>query len=281
MPSPDGSPVVLIERRGPALWLTMNRPDKLNAISQEMIAELRAALGTAAANDDIRVVVLRGAGRAFSAGYDIAASVGGTEGGTSMAGATAWMWRSRLADEVALTMEIFHFPKPTIALVHGWTLAGACELMMACDLAIATEDAMLGEPEIRYGSGPVTLLMPFVMGMRKTKQLLMTGEAMDARTAEAHGLINEVVPTDELEAAGERYIRLLAMVPPAVMVMTKKAINKAYEVQGLMTAVDYNIEASAILNGAETPEQQEFAEIARTRGLKAALAWRDERFGKL
>ncbi|MEA2623406.1 MAG: hypothetical protein QOH61_2316 [Chloroflexota bacterium] len=280
MPNPDGSAVVLSERRGPAVWLTMNRPDKLNAISQEMVLELRAALGRAAADDEVRVVVLRGAGRAFSAGYDIAASLTGSEGGKSMVGATAWMWRSRLANEIALTMELFHFPKPTIAVVHGWTLAGACELMMACDLAVASEDAMLGEPEIRYGSGPVTLLMPFVMGMRKTKQLLLTGEAIDARTAEIHGLVNTVVPATELEAAAERYVRLLATVPPAVMQLTKKAINKAYEMQGLVNAVDYNMEASAILNGADTPEQQEFAEIARTSGLKAALAWRDERFGK-
>lgn len=279
MPNPDGSPVLLVEKRPHSLWITLNRPHKLNALSAELVRLLRAAIREAAADDEVRVVVLRGAGRAFSAGYDIEEETTGGEVGEGLAEATPWRWRQDLQAAVDTTMEIFHFPKPTIAMVHGWTLAGACELMMACDLAIAAEDAKVGEPEIRYGSGPVTLVMPFVLGMRKTKELLLTGDHLDARTAEAFGLVTKVVPAEELEPTVERYVRVMAQVPPAVMQLTKRAVNKAYDFAGLGHAVDYNVENSTILNTAETPEQQEWDRIVKERGLKAALAWRDERFG--
>ena len=279
MPNPDGSPVLLVEKRPHSLWLTLNRPHKLNALSHELVEALDAALRTAADDDEVRVVVLRGAGRAFSAGYDLAEEGSGAADDEASMKASPWRWRQELARDIDVTMRLFHLPRPTIAMVHGWALAGACELVMACDLAIASEDAKLGEPEIRYGSGPVTFLMPFVLGMRKTKELLFTGDHLDARSAEAFGLVTRVVPADELEATVERYVRTMAQVAPAVMQLTKRAVNRAYEFAGLLHAVHYNLENSTILNAAGTPEQQEWDRIVKERGLKAALAWRDDRFG--
>ncbi len=264
---------VLLERRGPAAWLTLNRPDKLNAIDTGMVAALRAALAEAAADDAVKIVVLTGAGRAFSAGYDMAEEVA-----LDVRGADAW--HALLSEDVAMTMELWSLPKPTLAAVRGWCLAGACEVAMACDLVVAAEDARFGEPEIRYGSGPVTLLMPFVLGQKKTNELLFTGDAIEAREAERLGLVNRVVPGEELEAAVDELVRKIAPTPLPVLRLTKLALTRAYETMGLRSAVAANLDLSAVLNAADTPEQREFDRIAAAEGLKAALAWRDARYGE-
>jgi enoyl-CoA hydratase/carnithine racemase len=146
---------------------------------------------------------------------------------------------------------------------------------MACDLVVAAEDARFGEPEIRYGSGPVALLMPFVLGQKKTNELLLTGDTIDAAEAHRVGLVNRVVPGDELEQAVTELVRKIAPTPLATLRLTKIALTRAYEAMGLRAAVSANLDLSAILNAAESPEQKEFDLIAAERGLKAALAWRD------
>jgi enoyl-CoA hydratase len=267
------SDVVLYERRGPAAWVTLNRPNKLNAISGEVVRRLRESWRQAAEDDDVKVVVLTGAGRAFSAGYDIAEEVEQEIEG-------AERWHEVLAEDVELTMELWALPKPTIAAVRGWCLAGACELAMACDLVVAADDAQFGEPEIRYGSGPVTLLMPFVLGQKKTNELLFTGDAISATEAERLGLVNAVVAPDALEDAVNALVAKIAPTPLPVLRLTKLALVRAQEAMGLRTAVAANLDISAMLNAAETPEQQEFDRITAEQGLKAALAWRDSRYGE-
>jgi enoyl-CoA hydratase len=263
--------LVLSDRRGPVLWLTLNRPEKLNALSYALVRELRAALRAAGADDEVKVVVVTGAGRAFSAGYDLSEEAESrTEGADG--------WRRILADDVELTLELWSLPKPTIAAVRGWCLAGGCDLAMACDLIVAAEDARFGEPEIRYGSGPVTLLMPFLLGQKKTNELLFTGDAIDAAEAERIGLVNRVVPEDELEQAVEGLVRKIVPTPLPVLRLTKLALLRAYEAMGLRSAVLANLDLSAILNAADTPEQRRFDEIVSAEGLKAALAWRDSRY---
>jgi len=265
--------VVLYERRGPAAWVTLNRPDKLNAISGEVVTRLRECWKQAIEDDEVKVVVLTGAGRAFSAGYDISEEVE-----QNIVGAESW--HDVLAHDVALTMELWELPKPTIAAVKGWCLAGACELAMACDLVVAADDAQFGEPEIRYGSGPVTLLMPFVLGQKKTNELLFTGDAISATEAERLGLVNAVVAVDALEDAVNALVAKIAPTPLPVLRLTKLALVRAQEAMGLRAAVAANLDISAMLNAADTPEQQEFDQIAATQGLKAALQWRDSRYGE-
>jgi enoyl-CoA hydratase len=267
------SDVVLYERRGPAAWVTLNRPNKLNAISGEVVRRLRESWCQAAEDDEVKVVVLTGAGRVFSAGYDIAEEVEQEIEG-------AERWHEVLAEDVDLTMELWALPKPTIAAVRGWCLAGGCELAMACDLVVAAADAQFGEPEIRYGSGPVTLLMPFVLGQKKTNELLFTGDAISAREAERLGLVNAVVAPDALEDAVNALVAKIAPTPLPVLRLTKLALVRAQEAMGLRTAVAANLDISAMLNAAETPEQQEFDRITAEQGLKAALAWRDSRYGE-
>ena len=263
--------LVIYARRGPAAWLTLNRPDKLNALSYELVRDLRAAIRRASEDDDVKVAVLTGAGRAFSAGFDLS-----EEAESKVEGAE--QWRRILADDVELTLELWALPKPTIAAVRGWCLAGGCELAMACDMIVAAEDARFGEPEIRYGSGPVTLLMPFLLGQKKTNELLFTGDAIDAAEAERIGLVNRVVAGDRLEETVGELVRKIAPTPLAVLRLTKLALLRAYDAMGLRSAVLSNLDLSAILNAADTPEQRKFDEIVSTQGLKAALAWRDSRY---
>jgi len=263
---------VLYERRGAAAWLTLNRPEKLNALDDAIVAGLHEGIDRAAADREVKVLVLTGAGRAFSAGFEI-------ERGPEDKSAEGW--REALEPDIAVTMRLRTLPKPTIAAVRGWCLGGACELAMACDMIVAAEDARFGEPEIRFGSGPVTLLMPFVLGEKKTNELLFTGDAIEAREAERLGLVNRVVPAAGLEPAVDELVRKIAPTPLAVLKLTKLALGRAYEAMGLSQAVTANLELSAILNAVDVPEKREFNRIATEQGLNAALEWRDSLYGSL
>ncbi len=266
--------LILYERRGPSAWITLNRPKKLNAMTDALVDQLEVALDRAEADDEVRIVVLRGAGRAFCAGYDLEQEA--HEGEPSIT-----EWHELLSRDVAVTMKLWALSKPTIAAVHGWCLAGGMEVAMACDLLICTDDARFGEPEVRFGSGPVTLLMPYVLGERRTRELLLTGDTIDAATALAWGLANRVVPADRLEAEVQEWVARIAPTPLRVLQLTKQALNRAQKAMGLLEAVEANLDLSAMLNGAQTPEQQAFYELVRTEGLKAALAWRDQRYGEI
>lgn len=263
--------VVLYESQNGIATITLNRPDKLNAMNSEVVEQLTRRIAEAGADDTVKVVLLAGAGRAFSAGFDINDEV---EDGTE----SPLDWQPVLKRDSDMTMAVWSCPKPTIAVVQGYCLAGGCEVAMACDLIVAAEDAQFGEPEIQYGSGPVTLLMPFVLGQKKTNELLFTGDRIDAQAALTVGLVNTVVPREDLEATAQELARRIAPTPLAVLRLTKQTLNRAYEAMGLREAVNANLDISAILNGANTPEQQEFDKIAKAEGLKAALAWRDARY---
>ncbi|MDX6377028.1 MAG: enoyl-CoA hydratase [Gaiellaceae bacterium] len=266
--------VVVYERRGPSAWITLNRPDKLNALNHALRDALSAALRRAEDDDEVRVVVLTGNGRAFSAGYDMS-----EEAAISLGSAAAW--REELAADVDVTMQLWRLSKPTICLVRGWCLAGGLETAMAADLLLCTPDARFGEPEIRYGSGPVALLMPFVLNQRLTRELLFTGDTIDAEEALRAGLVNRIVAADQIEEEVSRLVARIAPTPLAVLKLTKQALNRAYLCMGLAEAVEANLDLSAILNSAGTPEQEQFDAIVRTEGLKAALAWRDTRYGEV
>ena len=266
--SPDGAgePVLLREWLAWGIRLTLNRPAKLNAISAELRDSLTDAIADATADDRVRVIVIAGAGRAFCSGYDLAEA----------APATAWDWRDVLARDVAATLAIWSCPKPVIAQVHGYALAGGLELAMACDLIVAAEDAQLGEPEIRFGSAPVTLLMPFVIGQKRTRELLMTGDLIGAAEAERIGLVNRVVPAERLVAEVDALAEKLARVPPDVMAPTKLMLNRAMDAAGFATAVEAGLDLQSFVNMSATA--REFDAIVRRDGLRAALAWRDRRY---
>ncbi len=265
------SDVVLYETEGPIATITLNRPAKLNAMNAEVIEQLSRRIAEAGADDTVKVVLVAGSGRAFCAGFDIAEEV---EEGIG----TALEWQPVLERDSAMTMALWSCPKPTIAVVQGYCLAGGCEVAMACDLVVAADDARFGEPEIQYGSGPVTLLMPFVLGQKLTNELLLTGDHLEAEAALRAGLVNRVVARENLMSTAHDLARRIAPTPLPVLRLTKLALNRAYEAMGLREAVHANLDLSSILNSASTPEQEEFDAIAAGRGLRAALAWRDARY---
>ncbi len=266
--------VVETEIRKGVGWLTINRPKKINALSSEVVKTARQIVADFEADDAVRVIVLRGAGDNFSVGYDIAEEV---EVGLSR----PEDWHAALSNNVGLSMAVWSSTKPSIAAVDGWCLAGACELAMACDMIVASERAKFGEPEIRFGSGPVTLLMPFVLGQKKTMELLLTGDTIDAQEAERVGLVNKVVAPEALVETAQALAERIALTPLITLRLTKTMVTRAYEAMGLRNAVNANLDMAAILNAAEAPEKTEFVNLVRSEGLRKALDFRDRRYGAL
>jgi enoyl-CoA hydratase/carnithine racemase len=263
---------LVYERRGPVARVTLNRPRVLNALSVELIREFGDAFDRLEADEEVRAVVLLGAGRAFSAGYDLKES-----GAQKVSGVVEW--RKRLERDVRFTLRVWDCPKPVIAAVHGYCLAGACDLAMMCDLTVAAEGTLFGEPEIRFGSGVVTLVMPWVIGMKKTRELLYTGfDRVTAEEALALGLVNRVVPPDRLDAEAMALAEEIARNDPEAVKLTKIALNRTYERMGIKDALAMNLELDTIMEAAETPMRREFNRIRDEQGLKAAIAWRDARF---
>jgi len=263
---------IRFETRGPVGLLTFNRPERLNAFSQSMIDEVNRQLDLVEGDETIRALVVAGAGRAFSAGFDL-------KDGADKPWGTVADVTPTLKKDFDFIMRFWHFSRPTIAAVHGYALAGACELAMACDITIAAEGTRFGEPELRFGSGIVALLMPWLSGPKKAKEFLLTGnDRIDAAEALACGLINRVVPLgSELDIA-LALAREIAVNDRAKVAMTKRAINRGFEMMGMLAALDMGLDTDIQIEALQTPEGQEFKAIAKRDGLKAALAWRDARF---
>ena len=265
-------PVVLVEDLGPIRRLTMNRPKALNALNEELIAGLSSALAAAAADDSVSVVVLRGAGRAFCAGYDL------TEDAASGILDSA-RWHDELRHSTERMLELFDHPKPVIAQVHSYCLAGGTDLMLAADLCVCSDDAYFGYVDVRFGSGVVSMFLPWVVGVRKAKELLFTGEdRIPADEALRIGLVNRVVPEGELDDATLAMANEIAKNEPFVVQTTKRAVNRAWEVAGFRTAMEANTELDTIIETANLPQRDEFRRITEEHGLKAAIAWRDARY---
>ncbi|MGH8242942.1 MAG: enoyl-CoA hydratase/isomerase family protein [Steroidobacteraceae bacterium] len=261
-------PLVLSERRGAVALLTLNRPDKLNAINVPVSEALDAALDAAEADEAVRVIVVAGAGRAFSAGFDLDIGLG--EGRPDPAGV-----RRALENDFRVIMRFWDSPKPTIAAVHGYCLGSAMELALACDLTIAAEDCRFGEPEVKFGSGIVALLLPWLAGPKAAKYLLLTGEdRVSAAEAQAMGLVNRVVPAANLLDEALALAGRIATNDTQAVRLTKKAINRSLEIGGMRQALFAALEIDVTIETNETAESREFNEILKRDGAKAAIAWR-------
>jgi enoyl-CoA hydratase/carnithine racemase len=270
-PREDG-PVLLIEDLGPVQRLTLNRPASLNALTAELMEALEATFDEAAGDDDVRVVVLRGAGRAFCAGYDLNQDA---EEGTK----DAAEWQRELDRDTERLLRILELPKPVIASVHSYCLAGGTDLMLACDLAVASDDAVFGYVDIRFGSGVVSMFLPWVVGVRAAKELILTGEdRIPATEALRIGLVNRVVPRDELDDATMALANEIAKNEPFVVRTMKASINRVWQIAGLRAALDANTELDVMIETANLPARDEFRRITQEEGLKAAIAWRDARY---
>ncbi len=268
---------IIYERREAVACITLNRPDKLNALNPALIAEFREALEVVEADTEVRVAILTGAGRAFSAGFDIQPGPGSADPHEGPADA----WRTHLKGHIETFMMVWNLSKPVIAAVNGYALGGACELVQVCDIKIASDRAVMGEPEIRAGFGPPLLITPYSVNLANAKELLLTGDTVDAHAAARIGLVNRVVPHDDLMAECERVARKICLLPQIGVKMTKAAVNRSLESMGFLTALDHNLDLMTIFDTSASPEQEEFNAISAEKGLRAALDWRDERFRNL
>jgi enoyl-CoA hydratase len=269
---PSGEPVLLAEDLGPVRRLTMNRPSSLNALNGELLDALTDALDAAAGDEAVRVLILRGAGRAFCAGYDLNEDAEGGE-------PDAREWHEVLKRDNERMLRLLDHPTPIIASVHSYCLAGGTDLMLACDLAVVADDAYFGYVDVRFGSGVVSMFLPWVIGVRAAKELLFTGEdRVPAAEALRLGLVNRVVARDELDAATLALAEEIAKNEPFVVRSTKRAVNRVWEVAGFRAAMEANVELDVMIETANLPARDEFRRITREQGLKAAIAGRDSRY---
>jgi len=265
-------PVVLVESIGSVRRLTMNRPNALNALNHDLTQALSAEIRAAGDDDDVSVVILRGAGRAFCAGYDLTEDADEGE-------LDAKTWHASLAASVQDMVDILDCSKPVIASVQSYCLAGGTDLMLACDLAVAADDAKFGYVDVRFGSGVVSMFLPWVVGVRAAKEMLFTGEdRIPAEEALRIGLVNRVVPRDELDDATLALAEEIAKNEPFVVQTTKRAVNRVWEVAGFRAAMAANVELDVMIETANLPARDEFRRITSEQGLKAAIAWRDAKF---
>ncbi len=265
---------ILYETEGPLAWITLNRPAKLNAISRTMVTELNAALDRAEADEQVRVIVVKGEGRAFSAGFDLEPPATSNAEPTPEQAAAAM--RKELRSDFDLIMRLWDSPKPTIAAIHGYCLGGALELAVACDITVAARGCHLGEPEVKFGSGIVALLLPFLIGPKRARELLLTGnDRVTAEQAEAWGLVNRLCDNDWLVHETRSLAREIARNDPLAVRLTKQAINSAFEFPSMREALEHALELDVTIETTETEESRQFNEILNQEGARAAIAWRD------
>jgi enoyl-CoA hydratase/carnithine racemase len=260
---------------GPVGIVSLNRPEKLNAISADVKDALVERFQEADRDSRTGVVVLRGEGRSFCAGYDIAPNPA-----RAARRHNALAWHESLTDDVALELTPWDLKKPVIASVQGHCLGGGCELAMLCDITIAADDAVFGEPEIRFSNVGPALVMPFVIGLKRAREMLYLGDPIDAQTALQYGMVNRVVPLAELPAATLKFARRLALIAPEALAATKLAINRGADAAGFRNAIRAGLDVLAPLYAAGTAVGLKFDEIREKEGLGAALRWRAAQFAQ-
>jgi enoyl-CoA hydratase len=234
---------ILLEKEDGIATITFNRPDALNALNNQTRAEFYSAMKDVAADDDIKVVILTGAGRAFVAGSDIKELKQTT---------------SLDAHNIhRLGMVVEKMEKPVIAAVNGFALGGGCEIVMACDIIIASDKARFGQPEINLGiipGGGATQRLPRLVGVCKAKELILTGDIIKAEEAEKIGLVNRVVPGENLMAAAKEIAKKIASKSQATVRLAKDVINKGMQTS-LETGLDYEREIYSLCLTLEDKEE--------------------------
>jgi enoyl-CoA hydratase len=256
-------------------YLTLNRPERLNAIDDTMPGEIRAAVERANADDAVRVIVVQGAGRAFCAGYDLKRFAEG-DAGERWRQDPVWdpirdyrEMRRNTDDFTSLWRSL----KPTIAKVHGHAIAGGSDIALCCDLLVMADDARIGYPPARVWGCPTTAMWVYRIGAQRAKRMLLTGDTIDGATAAAWGLAIEAVPADRLDAAVEELADRIAGVPASQLVLQKLMVNQAYDAMGLPGSQLLATLFDGIAR--HSPEGRWFKELAEREGFHAAVAWRD------
>lgn len=262
--------------------ITLNRPERLNTIVPPMPDELEAAVHRAIADQQVKVIVLRGAGRAFCAGFDLG---GGfhhwdeslTTDGEWDAGKDFAMATSQAVGPVPKFMSLWRSPKPVIAQVHGWCVGGGSDMALCADLVIASEDARIGTSYSRMWGCYLTGMWLYRLGLTKAKEYSLTGKPLSGLEAVEAGLINAAVPFERLEAEVAERARQLAAIPLSQLTAMKLIVNQAYENMGLASTQFLGPVLDGLMRN--TPEAKEFIELAEREGVSGAVVQRDGPFG--
>jgi len=275
---------ILYETDGRLAYITLNRPEKLNSLSNQLRGEMIHAMKEAEADREIGVIILRGAGRAFSAGYDI----GG--GRTAPPESTMVHPRSRLPDAgsthpgpmewarhvVSTNWIIWELAKPVVAQVQGYCLAGGTELASICDFRIVAQDAQIGYPPVRAMTTMDMMWAPWHLPMAKAREFAYVGDSFSGAEMERLGWANYAVPGDQLAAFTEAFARRMAFIDNDMLMYSKRAVNRQYEVMGIRTGLWSGTEIQGL--SSYRPAAAEWGRHVREDGLKGALEWRDGPF---
>src|SRR3954469_25491155 len=273
---------LLYQSAGAVATITLNRPDRLNTIVPPMPNEIEAAVREAIVDDEVRVIVLRGAGRAFCAGFDLGGGFhhwdealttdGEWDAGKDFAVATA-----QALGPVPKFMSLWRSPKPVIAQVHGWCVGGGSDLALCADLVIASEDARIGTSYSRMWGCYLSGIWLYRLGLTRAKEHALTGKPLSGIEAVDAGLINAAVPFERLEAEVRERAEQLATIPLSQLTAMKLIVNQAYENMGLASTQTLG----PILDGLmrNTPDAKRFIELAEQEGVGAAIEGRDGPFG--
>lgn len=251
--------------------VTFNRPRRANAMSQHMLRELKDVCRVLDVDDEVRCVIVTGAGSAFSSGFDLKDQADAMPSGVAD-------WVPLLEADFEGIMSFWNLSKPSVAAVNGPALAGGFELMMGCDLAVAVETAVFGEPELKFGAGIVSMLLPWYVTPKIAKGIIYTGEdTISAQQALEWGLVNKVVKTDKLMEEVFALARKLARMDAMVLRRTKMALNRTYEIMGMQAALRSALDIDIMIEGEGTDLKRGFLKVVREEGMAKALAWREAR----
>lgn len=279
MTTPSAQPeadLVLYEKASGVATLTLNRPERLNTITPELIQQLLARLDQAQADPEVHAIRLRGAGRSFCAGYDIG---GGAEAMSGLEREGVW---DPMADYALMSgyvdayMRLWRSPKPIIAQVQGYCVGGGTDLALCSDLIVCAEDCQIGYPPARVWGSPTTSMWVYRLGLERAKRLLLTGDALNGHKAAEWGLASEAVPAGELDTAAFALAKRVAQLPANQLHMMKLLINQAYEQMGLQVTQLIGTLLDGIAR--HTPEGTAFTRHA-LQDVRGAVADRDRPFG--
>ncbi|MFI4991013.1 MAG: crotonase/enoyl-CoA hydratase family protein [Solirubrobacterales bacterium] len=273
---------LLYDTEGALATITLNRPERLNTIVPPMPDELEAAVHRAIADEQIKVIVLRGAGRAFCAGFDLGGGFHHWDESLSTdgqwdAGKDFAMATSQAVGPVPKFMSLWRSPKPVIAQVHGWCVGGGSDMALCADLVIASEDARIGTSYSRMWGCYLTGMWLYRLGLTKAKEYSLTGKPLSGVEAVEAGLINAAVPFARLEAEVAERAQQLAAIPLSQLSAMKLIVNQAYENMGLASTQLLGPVLDGLMRN--TPEAKEFIELAEREGVSGAVVQRDGPFG--
>ncbi len=262
----------------PLAFITLNRPQRLNAINRDLTRALQDAVASANRDPNVRVIVLRGAGPAFCAGYDLEAAPAAEAKAQERTGGWDPVVDFRgMSENVRAFMSLWESAKPVIAQIHGWCVGGGTDMALCADLIFVAEDARIGYPPSRVWGTPTTCMWVYRLGLEHAKRVMLTGEALDGREAERLGLASRAFPAARLADEVESFAARLATTPTNQLVMTKLLVNQAYENMGLRTTQTLGTFLDGIAR--HTPEGLAWRDLAMREGFREAIRRRDEPWG--